>query len=259
MSDEFWIKLNSNTDIEKVTEEVTEETEEFESSTAGFPSDDSLTLQQIADGGNLGLDRYYGALFKDNEVAFCTGSYAEDAHDGIPPVTICDYQLQFVPIVGSPILSIFHNEVVIQTAIANLDGTFNIQNIPQLPAVRVISGNIVENAIALSWTANPMNSHLVVSYEYQDDPQVAIRNKKKKENKKLYADLAKELQETKDKLNELQNLEADLYEEFDQKVKQCKDFMVKKIDQFLTMKDPEYILNRTPQQIFDEAVGNDMK
>jgi 3-methyladenine DNA glycosylase AlkD len=67
-------------------------------------------------------------------------------------------------------------------------------------------------------------------------------------------DVHQQLKVAEARLVMLEDLEIRLYEEYDKKVKEMKDYMVTMIDKFLKKKNIEYISTLAPAQILDEAL-----
>jgi len=232
------------------------------------------------------LAPFYNSQFYANQF------YANEEHENVGGGQICTYVLNNTPVAeGTAIVSISRNNVAIQTLAFGIDN--NAQFIAPLPdgvLPHVTGGNInpETGVISLVWNDDPGNHKISVQYEdflpppevpeeaydveeaYEDGSnllQAEGYGVEKKSDKKIlsssYIDyLVDQLSDTKDKLKKaeekiasMENLEIKLYEEYDQKVKDVKDFIVRKLDQFLKEKTAECVQGKTGKDIFEEAMN----
>lgn len=135
----------------------------------GFPGDDGLSLQQLADGtGNL--DIWYTHQFVSNETQ-------NNAGGG----TVLQYQVERTPVLAGTITgSVFDGGVLIQTFVVAQNGTFTFTDVGT-PSPKVSSGaiNLVTGVMSLTWSADPGANSVVVNYEQnlegqQDLPEINL-------------------------------------------------------------------------------------
>lgn len=139
---------------------------------AGYPSDDSTSLQQLASGdGNL--DIYYTSQFIQNET-----SSTDAGGDTVSTFAA----LEHTPVIAGTVTgTIYDGSTAIQTFVVAESGTFTFTNVGSAPTPSVTSGSvdIVTGEVTLTWTADPGPNHFVTSYEYnmecnQDLPEVNL-------------------------------------------------------------------------------------
>jgi len=137
----------------------------------GFPSDDSVSLQQLAD-GTANLDIFYSSQFVQNE--------ASNTDPGAIVVSA------YAPLEHTPILAgtmtgtVFDGAVAVQTFTVDGTGAFTFTPIGA-PGTFVVSAtlNLITGEMVFTWNAAPGPNHLVVSYEYnmecnQDLPEINL-------------------------------------------------------------------------------------
>jgi len=137
----------------------------------GFPTDDTLSLQQLAS-GDANLDIWYSHQFVSSETVNNVGGNA-----GLN----LQYQLQHTPILAGTITGqIFDGAVLVYTFVVDSSNVFHLTAVGA-PAVTVTSEsiNLVTGVITLSWSSDPTANSLVVNYEYnleaqQDLPEINL-------------------------------------------------------------------------------------
>ncbi len=274
MSDDFWVKMG--TDIRQTPQEIEVEEDIVEEkparSKAGFPSDDANALQQRASGfpsddhyslqqlcgDSANLETWYNNQFVQNE---------QQPHMG--GGQILSYQIEFTPVLAGTMTGTinFGNQAT-QTFVANMNGGFTFTSIGQ-PQIVAVGGNLnlITGTLTLTWNANPGQHVLGINYEYSLEQFEQKPKQDKETKKKLYSDLVNELYETrrdleiaKSKLKDNEKLEVELYDEYDKRLKETKDYMITKLDQFLQLyrndsRNPYQALDgKTSEEIYDEAM-----
>lgn len=139
----------------------------------GYPSDDSVSLQQLASGdGNL--DIFYTHQFIQNEVS------STDAGGDLSAVYA---PLEHTPVMAGTLTgTVFDGTVAVQTFTVTSAGVFNFTDIGAPAAKGVTSGSSVDltsGVVTLAWDNDPGASHVVVNYEYnmecnQDLPEINL-------------------------------------------------------------------------------------
>ena len=126
---------------------------------AGFPSDDSVSLQQLASGdGNL--DIFYTHQFIQNETS---------STDVGGDVTSVYQPLEHTPILGGTLTgTVFDGTLAKQTFTVAENGTFTFTSIGSPAAPLATAGTVDLNSgeVTLTWASDPGANHIVVSYEY---------------------------------------------------------------------------------------------
>lgn len=141
---------------------------------AGFPSDDSVSLQQLASGdGNL--DIFYTHQFIQNETS--STDIGGDTTSVFSP-------LEHTPVLpGTLTGTVFDGTLAKQTFTVTEAGAFVLTNIgsPAAPTAIVAGSSVDLNSgeVVVEWTGDPGSNHIVVSYEYnmecnQDLPEVNL-------------------------------------------------------------------------------------
>ena len=139
---------------------------------AGYPSDDSTSLQQLASGdGNL--DIYYTSQFVQNET-----SSTDAGGDTVSTFAA----LEHTPVIAGTVTgTIYDGTTAIQTFVVAEAGTFTFTNVGAAPTPSVTSGSVdlVTGEVTLTWSGDPGANHFVTSYEYnmecnQDLPEVNL-------------------------------------------------------------------------------------
>lgn len=137
----------------------------------GFPSDDSVSLQQLAD-GTANLDIFYSSQFVQNE--------SSNTDPGA--IVVAAYApLEHTPILaGTMTGTVFDGAVAVQTFTVDSSGAFTFTAIGA-PAAFVVAAtiNLVTGELVFTWNVAPGPNHLVVSYEYnmecnQDLPEINL-------------------------------------------------------------------------------------
>ena len=128
---------------------------------AGFPSDDSVSLQQLASGdGNL--DIFYTHQFIQNETS--STDIGGDTTSVFSP-------LEHTPLLpGTLTGTVFDGTLAKQTFTVDQAGAFTFTNIgsPAAPTAQASGSSLDLNSgeVVIEWTADPGSNHIVCSYEY---------------------------------------------------------------------------------------------
>ena len=128
---------------------------------AGFPSDDSVSLQQLASGdGNL--DIFYTHQFIQNETS--STDIGGDTTSVFSP-------LEHTPLLpGTLTGTVFDGTLAKQTFTVDQAGAFTFTNIGSpAGAVAITAGSSVDlnsGEVVLEWDIDPGTNHIVCSYEY---------------------------------------------------------------------------------------------
>lgn len=126
---------------------------------SGFPTDDSVSLQQLASGdGNL--DIYYTHQFVQNETSSTdaggdtTSVYEPLAHTPILPGTLTG--------------TVYDGTTAKQTFTVSEAGSFTFTSIgsPSAPLATGGSVDLTSGEVTLTWASDPGANNIVVSYEY---------------------------------------------------------------------------------------------
>ena len=136
---------------------------------AGFPSDDALSLQQLAS-GNANLDIFFTHQFVQNETQSNAGGG-----------TSLTYMLEKTPVLAGTITgTITDGGTDIQTFVVSQAGSFTFTDIGS-PSPKVSGGSIDLNTgvMTLTWGSDPGSNSITVNYEYnlecqQDLPEVNL-------------------------------------------------------------------------------------
>lgn len=137
----------------------------------GFPSDDSVSLQQLAD-GTANLDVFYSSQFTQNEVS--------TTDPGV--VVLASYgPLEHTPVIaGTVVGTIYDGATAVQTFQVSAANAFTFTAIGA-PVNSVTAGTInnVTGEITFTWNNAPGPNHFVASYEYnmecnQDLPEINL-------------------------------------------------------------------------------------
>lgn len=130
----------------------------------GYPSDDAVSLQQLAS-GDANLDIYYSSQFIQNETSNTNPGGANNWVSNFAPV-------EHTPVLaGTMTGTVYIGSTAVQTFVVNSAGTFTFTDIGS-PTIKGISaGSSVDlntGEIALQWNGggDPTANHIVVSYEY---------------------------------------------------------------------------------------------
>lgn len=144
---------------------------------SGYPSDDSVSLQQLAS-GDANLDIYYSHQFIQNETS------STDPGGG------SNWVSTYAPLEHTPVLAgtvtgtLYSASVAVQTFIVSQSGTFTFTDIGT-PTIKGISAgssiDLVTGEVTIQWNGggDPTTNYMVVSYEYnmecnQDLPEVNL-------------------------------------------------------------------------------------
>lgn len=130
----------------------------------GYPSDDSVSLQQLASGdGNL--DIFYTHQFVQNEVSSTNPGGANNWTATYAP-------LEHTPIIAGTLTgTVYDGSTAIQTFVVSSNGTFSFVDIGA-PAIKAISGgssvDLNTGEVVLQWNSggDPGSNHIVLNYEY---------------------------------------------------------------------------------------------
>jgi hypothetical protein len=229
--------------------------------TENFPQDDELSIQQGCGTANLNI--FYGSQFYQDEQHPHDGSYEQ-----------CSYWLIHTPIcpgtlTGTLWLPSAGGWMPTQNFLATSEGVLILDN--SLNLIKVNHGflDMLTGELNLEFNTIPGVHKVVVSYYTPRGPsedtdkmlstmpmQMLPPNTK---NSTSYTDyLISQLSDTKSKLvdaeTKLDNLEVKMYDEYEKKIKDMKEYIVGKIDQFLKLNDSK---NKTSAEIFEEAVPED--
>lgn len=136
---------------------------------AGFSSDDSLTLGQLAS-GDANLDIFYTHQFVQNETQTNAGGG-----------TSLTYQLEKTPVLAGTMTGVVYDgSTAIYNFVVSSSGTFTFTAIGS-PSPTVSGGSVDLNTglLTLTWSSDPGSNSVVVSYEYnmecqQDLPEINL-------------------------------------------------------------------------------------
>lgn len=136
----------------------------------GFPTDDALSLQQLAS-GDANLDIFYSHQFVANETQTNAGG-----NGGIEV-----YNFEHTPILaGTMTGNIFDGTTLVYTFVVSQTGVFTFTAVGA-PSPTVTAGvlNLVTGTMTLTWSADPSANSVVVNYEYnmeanQDLPEINL-------------------------------------------------------------------------------------
>lgn len=172
---------------------------------AGFPSDDALSLQQLAS-GDANLAQHFSDQFVQDETRANAGGG-----------TALTYTLEKTPVLSGTLTgNIFDGSTLIKTFVVSSAGTFTFSNVAGVPSPDVTAGSIdlVTGLVTLTWSADPGANSIVVSYQYnmecnQDLPEINMVLENEEivaKTRKLKASWSYEAQQD---LRSQHNLEAD--------------------------------------------------
>jgi len=126
---------------------------------AGFPSDDAVSLQQLASGdGNL--DTFYTHQFIQNETS---------STDAGGDTTSVYSPLEHTPVLAGTLTgTVFDGTVAKQTFSVDSSGTFSFSSIgsPSAPLATGGSVDLTSGEVTITWASDPGENHIVCSYEY---------------------------------------------------------------------------------------------
>jgi hypothetical protein len=134
---------------------------------SGYPSDDSVSMQQLASGdGNLSI--YYTHQFVQNETS--------STHPGGTNIAAIYAPLEHTPVIAGTLTgTVYSGTTAIQTFVVNSAGTFTFSDIGTVTIKAQASGSSVDlntGEITLQWTGgDPSTNHFVASYEYNLEAQ----------------------------------------------------------------------------------------
>jgi len=140
-------------------------------SKSGFPSDDSNSLMQLAD-GTANLDIFYSSQFVQNE------------RTNVDPGTgtsVTYSALEHTPILAGTVTgTVYDGNTAVQTFVVSSSGTFNFTTIGS-PGDYATGGSLdlVSGELSLTWDSAAGDNHVVISYEYnmecnQDLPEINL-------------------------------------------------------------------------------------
>jgi hypothetical protein len=127
----------------------------------GFPTDDALSLQQLAS-GEPNLDIWYTHQFVSSENQTNAGGG-----------TTLQYFLEHTPVLaGTMSGQIYDGGTLIYTFVVSQAGTFTFTAVGS-PSPTVSSGtiNLVTGVVTLTWSADPGANNVVFNYEYNMEAQ----------------------------------------------------------------------------------------
>lgn len=122
----------------------------------GFPTDDALSLQQLAS-GDANLDTWFSHQFVSQETQTNGGGG-----------TSLQYTLEHTPVLAGTLTGqIYDGSTLIYNFVVNQAGTFSFTAVGS-PSPTVSAGaiNLVTGVITLTWSSDPGANSVVVNYEY---------------------------------------------------------------------------------------------
>ncbi len=143
----------------------------------GFPSDEAVSLQQLAS-GDANLDIYYTSQFIQNETSSTNPGGANNWTSTYAP-------LEHTPVLAGTLTgTVYDGTTAIQTFVVSSSGTFTFTDIGTPTIKAQASGSSVDlntGEVVLQWNSggDPGENSIVVSYEYnmecnQDLPEVNL-------------------------------------------------------------------------------------
>jgi hypothetical protein len=142
-------------------------------SASGYPTDDAVSLQQLAS-GDANLDIYYTHQFVQNETS--STSAGADASN----------KTYYAPLEHTPVLAgtltgtVYDGTVAVATFVVSSAGTCTPTDIGSpSPAVTDVDLDTNTGEVVVTWNGDPSANHIVCSYEYnmeanQDLPEVNL-------------------------------------------------------------------------------------
>lgn len=172
--------------------------------TAGFPTDDALSLQQLAS-GDANLFTSYSDQFVENETRTNAGGG-----------TSLTYTLEKTPVLAGTLTgSIYDGSTLIYTFVVSSAGAFTFTAVGS-PSPTVSAGtlDLVTGVVTLTWSSDPGANSIIASYQYnmecnQDLPEINLVVESEEivaKTRKLKAAWSYEAQQD---LRSQHNLEAD--------------------------------------------------
>lgn len=258
----------------------------------GFPQDDEYSIQ-CNDGGSANLDIFYNNTFHQNEVHVHAGNNGQE----------CSYLLEHTPVLAGTLTGTIHYlenpDLQIwqmsHTFVASQNGNMVFTAVGQEHNGEVTGGslNLLTGELKISFLIdNPGQRKVTVSYESNVDPvpeqpvwgqqgKWSTFKKAEDKNSNSYIDyLINQLADTKSRLYDaeekleaihkgnggkktIEELEVDMYNEYEKKLKDMKEFFIEKVDQFLKMKvkdeeDLKKMASRPSVEIFEEAISDNV-
>lgn len=130
-------------------------------SQSGFPSDDAVSLQQLAT-GEPNLDTWYSHQFISAETQTNAGG-----------TTVLQYQLEKTPILsGTMSGQVYDGGVLIYNFVVAAAGTFTFTAVGSpSPTVSSATVNLVTGVVTLTWSSDPGANSIVFNYEYNMEGQ----------------------------------------------------------------------------------------
>lgn len=128
---------------------------------AGFPTDDSISMQQLAS-GETNLDIWYSHQFVSSETQSNAGGAA-----------VLQYQLEKTPVLaGTASGSVYDGTTLKYTFVVATDGTFTFTTVDATaPTVSAGTINLVTGVVTLTWSADPGANSVIFNYEYNLEGQ----------------------------------------------------------------------------------------
>lgn len=127
----------------------------------GFPSDDALSLQQLAS-GDANLDQWFTHQFVSSETRTNAGG-----------ATSLQYVLEHTPVLAGTVTGqIYDGSTLIYNFVVSQAGTFTFTAVGS-PSPTVSAGalNLVTGTVTLTWSADPGANSVVFNYEYNMEGQ----------------------------------------------------------------------------------------
>jgi len=238
----------------------------------GFPEDDSLSLQQGS--GTANLDIFYNSQFVSGEVQKHKGGGVN-----------LSYQLERTPIIAGTLTGTINDELetIIQTFVFGMDGIIEIADIgpKYIDQSRVVGGtlNLVTGILTLQWNLDPGVHSLKLNYEVNMEMPAKVpmtwnaAPSKEKQTQSQYIDyLVDQLSATREKLYDAENkleaihknnggqktlaeLEVEMYNEYEEKLKHTKEYIIDKLDKYIKLQTVDYLTTTPTQKVFDDAMA----
>ncbi len=123
----------------------------------GFPTDDNLSLQQLAS-GDANLYNHYSDQFVQDETHSDAGGDTSSA-----------FTLEKTPILSGTLQgSVYDGSTLIQTFVVSSAGTFTFSDVTTSPTPYVSAGalSLTNGSLTLTWSGDPGANSVVVSYQY---------------------------------------------------------------------------------------------
>lgn len=127
----------------------------------GFPTDDALSLQQLAS-GDANLDIWYSHQFISSETQSNAGGG-----------TSLQYTLEHTPVLAGTLTGqIYDGSTLIYNFVVSQAGSFTFTAVGSpSPSVSAGAVNLVTGVVTLTWSADPGTNSVVFNYEYNMEGQ----------------------------------------------------------------------------------------